>query len=153
MFSYDIAALNLPLNQVRLLLGDTNRNDPLLQDEEVQFGMSQGGGVNLYAMAAASARLIAAKLAKEVDAVNEPLRQIFSQRMNRFLKLAEMWEENLEVDPAGAAALSAWSAPLAGGDVQPASPAFYRGVASDPANDAAVEAGYWPNTGVPYPNG
>lgn len=152
MFSYDLTKLDQPLHQVRFMVGDTNKNEPLLQDEELGFVMSQTGTTNLNALSAAAARAIAAKLAREVDAVNEPLRQMFSQRMNRYLKLAELWEAMLDVDPTGAAAASAWSAPISGGSFQPSSPAFYRGVASDPANDAVV-GDAWPGTALPYPNG
>lgn len=154
-FTYDLAALNVPANQVRLMTGDTNKNDPLLQDEELAFVIGTTGSSNIYAMAAAAARFIAAKLAKEVDAVNEPLRQMFSQRMSRFLKLAELWEENLSVDPAGAAASSPWSSPLGGASVRASAPAFYRGVASDPTNNPTAP-GYGNGSsgpGLPYPNG
>jgi hypothetical protein len=140
-FNYDIARLDLAANQVRLMVGDTNKNDPQLQDEEITFVISTTGS-NIYAMAAAVARFIAAKLAREVDAVNEPLRQMFSQRMQRYLRLADLWEQQLDVDPGGAIPSSAWSGALAPGSGERSTPAFYRGVASDPANDAAV----------PYPN-
>jgi hypothetical protein len=135
-FSYDFTALTVPLNQVRLMVGDINESEPLLQDEEIAFVIGQSGS-NIYAQAGAVARFIAAKLAREVDAVNEPLRQMFSQRMTRFLKLADMWEQQLDVDPAGAFASSAWDS-LTPGSGERSTPAFYRGVASDPANDAAA---------------
>lgn len=151
-FSYDIARLDLPANQVRLMVGDTNKNDPFLQDEELAFAVSSAGS-NIYAMAAAAARFIAAKLARDVDAVNEPLRQMLSQRMTRFLRLAELWEESLQVDPGGAAASSPWSSPVSGAPAQLSPPAFYRGVASDQANDAAAAGSWIPNPGLPYPNG
>lgn len=135
-FSYDIGRLDLALNQLRLMVGDTNANEPLMQDEEITFVQSTAGS-NIYSAAAAVARFIAAKLAKEVDAVNEPLRQMFSQRMNRFLKLAQVWEDQLSVDPSGAAGLSAWTG-LDPGAGERSTPAFYRGVASDPVNDAGA---------------
>jgi hypothetical protein len=149
-FNYDIARLDLALNQVRLMVGDTNANEPLLQDEEVTFIIGTAGS-NIYAQSAAVARFIAGKLAREVDTVNEPLRQMFSARMTRFLRMADIWEQQLEVDPSGAAPSSPWGNALAPGVGERSTPAFYRGVASDPANNTA---GPYPlDPAVPYPNG
>lgn len=46
-WSYDPTQLkDSPLMQVRLMLGDTDENDPLMQDEEIEFYIEESGSVN-----------------------------------------------------------------------------------------------------------
>jgi hypothetical protein len=70
-WSYDSSTLNTTtvsgrLNSVRLLVGDTNYNDQLLQDEEVIFALDQRND-NIYYAASWCARVISSKYAREVD--------------------------------------------------------------------------------------
>jgi len=64
-FSYDETKLDKEMNVIRLYLGDTDENDPLLQDEEIIF--IQGEKSTLTKRIAACCRLICAHLARKVD--------------------------------------------------------------------------------------
>lgn len=101
-WSYNPATIaTTPKDQVRLLVGDVKEKEPQLQDEELAVAMTLAGS-NIYAQAAAAARLIAARYAREVDAVQGELRQMFSARMTRYLTMAKLWEAKLDVDPTAA---------------------------------------------------
>lgn len=77
---------NKLVEQVRLLIGDTNEARELLQETEVQFFLDQEGGI--YAAAAAAARAIAAKFAGDI-AVNRASGSLSKdQRFDHYLKLA-----------------------------------------------------------------
>jgi len=54
------------LNSVRLLAGDTDITDPQLQNEEIEFSLTQTGN-NVYASAAWVARAISSKYSRLVD--------------------------------------------------------------------------------------
>ena len=64
-FSYDSTKLDKELNKIRLYLGDTDENDPLLQDEEVK--LIQDDKTTFTKRVAACCRLICAQLARRVD--------------------------------------------------------------------------------------
>lgn len=70
-WSYDPTLLNTTsasgrLNSVRLLVGDTDTTDQLVQNEEIVFALSQSGD-NVYTAAAWVCRVIAAKFSRLVD--------------------------------------------------------------------------------------
>jgi hypothetical protein len=78
------------VEQVRILIGDTNDSRELLQDTEIQFFIDQEGG--LYAAAASAARAIAAKFAGDV-AVNRASGSLSKdQRFAHYMKLAQSLE-------------------------------------------------------------
>lgn len=54
------------LNAVRLLIGDTDENDQLVQDEEVLFSLAQNND-NIYFAGSWAANIIAAKFARKVN--------------------------------------------------------------------------------------
>lgn len=64
-FSYDPTALSVELNQLRLEIGDTDSNDPLLQDEEIAYIQSQES--SFYMRASVCCKIIASHFAREVD--------------------------------------------------------------------------------------
>lgn len=69
-FTYDPTDLNTStssgkLNSVRLLIGDTDSSDPLLQDEEILFSLAQKSTV--YGAAALSCKFIVANFSRLVD--------------------------------------------------------------------------------------
>ncbi len=69
-FSYDDTNLGTDtaaarLNAVRLLLGDTDANDPQVQDDEVVFALSETND-NVYFAAAWLARSVSAKYSRQV---------------------------------------------------------------------------------------
>jgi hypothetical protein len=70
-WSYDASDLNTTtasgrLNTVRLLIGDTDTTDQLMQNEEINFALSQVGN-NVYMAAAWACRTVAAKFSRLVD--------------------------------------------------------------------------------------
>lgn len=70
-WSYSASDLNTTtasgrLNTVRLLVGDTDTSDQLVQNEEITFALSQVGN-NIYYASAWICRVIAAKFSRLVD--------------------------------------------------------------------------------------
>lgn len=72
---------------IRFVIGDTDEDDELLQDEEIDAALSNEG--NKYAAAAICADAIAAKFAREADKTVGPLSISASQKGERYLKLAD----------------------------------------------------------------
>lgn len=96
-FSYDETNLNTDtatgrINAVRLLIGDTDANDPQTQDEEIVFGLAQNGD-NVYLTASWVARSIAAKYARLVDTdLDGQLSEKYSQLQTHYKGLSDTLE-------------------------------------------------------------
>jgi hypothetical protein len=76
------------LNVVRLLVGDNNVNDPQMQDEEINFALSENGD-NVYFSAAFSARLLASKYARMVNTqLDGALEAEYSDRVKQYTILS-----------------------------------------------------------------
>ena len=86
-WTYDETALDVPRNQVRLKLGDTNKNDPQLQDEEIDQLLSESDSVNGATLLAA--RALAARYSRSVDKWVGDLKILASQRSRHYLELAK----------------------------------------------------------------
>lgn len=89
-FSYDPDLIIAePKDQVRFLVGDTDVTEPLMQDEEVLFVISQWGfkGSPYYA-AAMCAKAIAAKFAREVNYSDDADSLSLDGLQQKFLALA-----------------------------------------------------------------
>jgi hypothetical protein len=135
-WSYNIAALaSTELYQVRLLIGDTNTNIQELQDEEINFFLTQEG--NMYAAASICVQAIIAKYKELVDKSVADLRISYSQRLKQFQAVAD----NLANRSA-----QRYSMPYAGGisisdkeiddnDCDRVPPAFKRGQFDLPGSD------------------
>lgn len=93
-FSYDDTDLTTDtasgrLNATRLLLGDTNSLEPLVQDAEVNFSLGQNGN-NVYFSASWLARVVASKYAREVNVeLDGQLSADFSDLSKQYTKLAD----------------------------------------------------------------
>jgi hypothetical protein len=91
MWSYDPDNLDTStpqgrLNVVRLLIGDTIEDDPLVRDEEVVFALSQS--INPYTAASWCCGVIAAKFAREVTTtISGTLREQLSDKINHYSQL------------------------------------------------------------------
>ncbi len=72
---------------VRFLIGDTDTNNQLLQDEEINYLLTTQGSV--YAAAAEAAMSIAAKFARLADQTVGDLRISYSQRAEAYKALAD----------------------------------------------------------------
>jgi hypothetical protein len=76
------------LNTVRLLVGDTDHTDQLLQDEEVFFSISEANN-NVYYAASWCASTIAAKFSRNVTTeLDGQLREDYSDLANQYYKLS-----------------------------------------------------------------
>ena len=76
------------LNTVRLLTGDTDYTDQLIQDEEVTFALTQSGN-NVYYAASWVASAIAAKFARKVTTeLDGQLRAEYSDLSDQYYKLS-----------------------------------------------------------------
>lgn len=91
MWSYDTDDLTTStpsgrLNVVRLLIGDVIQDDPLIQDEEINFAVSQSS--NVYSAAAWCCGAIAAKFARDVTTtISGTLREQLSDKINHYGQL------------------------------------------------------------------
>ena len=92
-WSYSVADLNTTtssgrLNTVRLLVGDTDTSDQLVQNEEIIFALSQVGD-NVYYAGSWVCRTIAAKFSRMVDTqLDGALQANYSDRSKQFQQLA-----------------------------------------------------------------
>lgn len=98
MWTYDVTNINTSsasgrLNAVRLLVGDTDESDQLLQDEELRFALSQNNN-NIYKTAAWACQSLAAKFARMVDTqLDGALEQKYSDRIKHYTMLATQMAE------------------------------------------------------------
>lgn len=96
-WSYDASDLTTDtasgrLNTVRLLLGDTDTLDQQVQNEEVNFSLSQNND-NVYYAAAWLARVVASKFARRVDtSVDGALSAKYSDLSKQYFALADNLE-------------------------------------------------------------
>jgi len=96
-FSYNSSDLNTDtasgrLNTVRLLLGDTDYDDPQTQDEEVLFAIAQANN-NVYSAASWLARTISSQYARKVDVqIDGALSAKYSDLSKQYKALAETLE-------------------------------------------------------------
>jgi hypothetical protein len=96
-WSYDATDLNTTtasgrLNSVRLLCGDTDTTDQLVQNEEINFGLSQTNN-NVYYAASWVCRVIASKFSRMVDTtLDGALSAKYSERAKQYQQLAAQVE-------------------------------------------------------------
>ena len=92
-WSYNAADLNTTtasgrLNTVRLLIGDTDTTDQLVQNEEILFALSQVGN-NVYYAGSWVCKTIAAKFSRMVDTqLDGALSANYSDRAKQFQQLS-----------------------------------------------------------------
>jgi hypothetical protein len=126
-WTYDANALDEPLNSVRMLVGDTNEYEQLLQDEEIEaFIAITDSNVSAAALAA---RALSAKYARSVDKWVGDLKILASQKQRQFLHLYEqltLTASSHGVPSAGGIRVSQKEAQAGDGDL--VSPAFRIGM-------------------------
>lgn len=88
-WSYNAARLaEVPLYQVRRLLGDVIPDDPQIYDTEIQFFITARGG-NVYYAAADAARAIAAQYSRKVDTTSPgPIKTAYGGQAKKYFELA-----------------------------------------------------------------
>lgn len=84
-------------DKVRLLIGDTDTDDQLLVDSEIQHFIDTHG--NLNRAAAECCRAIAAMYAREVSRSIGGLQGDFSAKHRQYLAMAENLDSNTHLDP------------------------------------------------------
>lgn len=89
-WTYDPSGLDIPLNLLRLAIGDTNTNDQQLQDEELEKFLALAGSVDSAAILAA--RALQAHYARSVDKWVGDLKILASQRARAYGLLVERLE-------------------------------------------------------------
>jgi len=85
VWSYN-SALTTDKDRVRFLVGDTNESDKLLQDEEIEYLLTETTNVLLVASRAAKA--IAARFSRQADKAVGDLRISLSQKAQAYMVLA-----------------------------------------------------------------
>lgn len=86
-WTYDLDELaGTPLYQVRYLVGDTDTDHQEIQDEEINFSITQTPSI--YAAAADVARSIGARYTRRVDEAAGDTKKNYSQRAKAFIALA-----------------------------------------------------------------
>ena len=92
-WSYSSSDLNTTtasgrLNTIRLLVGDTDTTDQLIQNEEITFALSQSND-SVYYAASLVCRLIAAKFSRLVDtSLDNAISAKYSTRAKQYQQLA-----------------------------------------------------------------
>lgn len=92
-WSYDASNLNTTtasgrLNTVRLIVGDTDSSDELIQNEEISFALGQNSN-NVYYAGSLVCRLIAAKFSRLVDTtLDNAISAKYSTRAKQYQQLA-----------------------------------------------------------------
>jgi hypothetical protein len=86
-WTYNSDPMNNKVDAVRLKIGDTDATNPLLQDEEINYFLSDNPSVQEAAIASALA--IAAKFSVLTDSASGKYRENCSQKAAAFIKLAE----------------------------------------------------------------
>lgn len=85
-FTYSTTTLNTDLGKIRLIIGDTNSNDQILQDEEINYASTST--YSLREAAAVAAEFAAAKYARGADKTVGPLSISLSQKAEQMRALA-----------------------------------------------------------------
>jgi hypothetical protein len=93
-------ALTSAKDQVRLLIGDTDMTDALLQDEEIVWLLDQNGS-NVNATAVQACELLAAKFARLADTQVDDVRVALSQRARGYHQQAASLRARMAVTGAG----------------------------------------------------
>ena len=97
-WSYDNTALaTSDKDAVRLIIGDTDTSDQLLQYEEISYYVTLHGTV--IRAASESARAVAAKYARLMSRSIGGLQADFSAKYRQYLELADNLDRNEQVSP------------------------------------------------------
>jgi len=87
VWSYTQDPQNVPVDAVRLLVGDTDTDDQLIQNEEIEFALSIQAD-NVYLAAADVADMLSARFTRSVSLSVEGLSAQFERRAVAFAELA-----------------------------------------------------------------
>ena len=124
-WTYTLATLaTTPKDQVRLMIEDTDTTDQQLQDEEIQFFLTQEGSVSRTA--ARCAETLAAKYARQADRKVGDMSLSASQRSKAYLELAARIRQQARINVAPyAGGISAGDKEANAADTDRVSPSFW----------------------------
>ena len=86
---------NVPTDELRLLIGDTDTSDELLSDNEVDYYLDDAGGDAVWG-AVRAATGVAAKFARKVTSTSGRVAKQLSDLMQHYLDLARRLEQRAE---------------------------------------------------------
>lgn len=90
MFSYTANPTNVPVDAVRLLVGDVDESEPQLQDEEINFLITTWADKNtIYYAASMAAETIAARYAREINISADSQSLSAGDLQEKYLSLAQ----------------------------------------------------------------
>ena len=92
-FTYDKQAPSTNLQKVRLLIGDTDIDNPLLEDAEIEDVFLELSNDDIYIAASQAARAIAATFSREADTAVESVKVSLSQKSKNYNNLAIQLED------------------------------------------------------------
>ena len=99
-WSYNLADLSSSQkDQVRFIIGDTLATAQQVQDEEINFAISQRA--NIWGAAAECARSLAARFAREADSVQGDLHTLYSSKSKAYRAMALEFENKSATNGAG----------------------------------------------------
>ena len=134
-WTYTLALLSTSdLMQVRYLIGDTDSTEELLQDEEIEWVLTQIP--NIYLAAAECCLQIAMWFIRR--AVQEKVEQVqfdYRERANTYLKLKDQWEQKAKTLVPGqayAGGISISDKETTEADTDRVQPEFYKGEFDNP---------------------
>lgn len=114
-------------DEVRFLVGDTDPNEQLVTDEEIEYALSQEGSVRAAAVVVCES--IQASLAKRVDKAAGAVRVSLSQKAEHYAKLCERLKSRLALSAAAyAGGISRADKESNRSDTDRVKPAFRRGM-------------------------
>ncbi len=125
-------------DKVRLLIGDTDEDSQLLQDEEIDLFLTISAQ-NVSRAAATAARGLAAKFSSRASKQVGDLSIRYLDRTRGYLDLAKMLESQADRYPVApyAGGISEADKDLAAEDSDRVDPLFYRGAFQDPQSVAS----------------
>jgi hypothetical protein len=101
VWTYDLAKLaTSPLYQVRRLVGDVIGNEPQLQDEEINFALTQRSSI--YGAAAECCRAIASQYSRKANTAIQGMSVTYSSQAQAYLKMAVTLDAQASARGAGA---------------------------------------------------
>lgn len=92
-WTYTANPMNVPVDHIRLLIGDTDQQDPLLQDEEIAFMLEQHS--NPKKAAAECCILLYARYARQVNYSIGPESVQAGERAKAFKALAKTLTDSI----------------------------------------------------------
>ena len=140
-WNYSGNPANSDLDAVRFLVQDIDTNDQLVQDEEINWALTQGGGV--YTAAALVAGVIAAKFARMAD--KETVGKVsvsYTKRAEQYFKLEESLKKKASTQDLGlpyAGGISKSDMESVRSNTDRVKPSFTVGMDDNPRNIAPLD--------------